>query len=119
MKHGRRVGIPNHDSTKRLIPREFSKLGLAWWWGILQQRMFRLHDSVLSQVQKHNNTFRAGLGFPTEVPVGGVHVRHGDKKIDGFSFKTLHSELQVIKSSEDNRIMQMVQFNMKINCIYF
>jgi hypothetical protein len=108
LKYGNRVGVPNHDSAKRLIPREFSKLGLAWWWGVLQQRMFRLRDSVLLQVQNHNSSFRSGLGFPTEGPVGGVHVRHGDKKIDGFSFKTLHSELQVIKSSEDNLVMQMV-----------
>ena len=102
------MGVPNHDSTKRLIPKQFSQLGLAWWWGILQQRMFRLHDSILVQVQRHNSSFRSGLGFPTAVPVGGVHVRHGDKRVDGFSFKTLHSELNVIKSSQDNRNMEMV-----------
>ena len=53
-------------------------------------------------VLHEGSKFRDGLGFPLSPPVGGIHVRHGDKKIDGFAARTLKSELLALQASPEN-----------------
>ena len=104
IKIGRRVGIPtfNPKNGMGLIPKQFEYLGMAWWWGVLQRRMFRLRDNILKSVLYEGYKFREELGFPLAPPVGGVHVRHGDKRIDGFAERTLKAELMAIRASPEN-----------------
>ena len=133
IRDGKKVPTPVHDHKTSLVPAQFEHLGLAWWWGILQRRMFRLRENVLEvmnvlvtsvcrliipcplfflsfflsmiatkAVLHEGAKFREGLGFPLTPPVGGVHVRHGDKRIDGFAYRTLKSELLALKASPEN-----------------
>ena len=105
IKIGRLVNIPNYDAKKGigLVPKQFDYLGIAWWWGVLQRRMFRLRKDTLQSVLYEGYKFREELGFPLSPPVGGVHVRHGDKKIDGFAERTLKSELIAVRASPENQ----------------
>ena len=47
LKVGERVPVPNHDNKKSAIPAEFEHMGMAWWWGVLQRKMFRLRGKSL------------------------------------------------------------------------
>ncbi len=88
-----------------LLPPQFSHVGIAYWWGIVQERMFRLQVPVRNYIVTEGSRMNNGLGFPglslaslapdwrlnakqkNNSPLTtlvGIHVRHGDKKSDGF-----------------------------------
>ena len=87
-----------HDS---MVPPQFAHRGLAWWWGAVQAYMFRLQPPILEYVL--NEMQHIGFSFPLEVPVAGLHVRHGDKFVDGFKHQSFEAELLAVHQSPDCR----------------
>ncbi|RYG97265.1 hypothetical protein EON65_53140, partial [archaeon] len=41
------------------------------------------------------------LPIATGLPMAGIHVRHGDKSLDGFRLHSLSEELRILSSSRD------------------
>ena len=101
--------IDQHKHTKEdvdesMIPPLFLHMGLAWWWGIVQARIFRLQPEVMDYIDSEvafMKTLNSGLGYPFGFPVAGLHVRHGDKSSDGFRDHSFEAELQAIKKSPE------------------
>ena len=107
-------GVADIDIS--MVPIQFVHMGLTWWWGIVQARMFRLQPHLQKHVEEeiaHMKTV-THHGFPFGAPVAGLHVRHGDKSIDGFKDHSFNSELRAIHKSpectyiEDNKCMTTV-----------
>lgn len=101
--------VNEHKHTKEMIdssmvPSQFAHKGLAWWWGIIQARMFRLQPVVENYIKdelEHMKTMNSGRGFPFGSPIAGLHVRHGDKSIDGFMDHSFEAELKAIRKSPE------------------
>lgn len=95
---------PKENIDISMVPDRFVHKGLAWWWGIVQARMFRLQPAVESYIKnelEHMKTMNSGRGFPFGSPIAGLHVRHGDKSTDGFMDHSLEAELKAIKKSPE------------------
>jgi hypothetical protein len=91
------------DIDVSMVPAQFVHMGLTWWWGIIQTRMFRLQHPLQKHVEEEIARMKTVThhGFPFGTPVAGLHVRHGDKSIDGFKDHSFNAELRAIhKSSE-------------------
>lgn len=83
------------------IPPQFRHLGFPLWWGIIQARMFRLQPKVYDHVRTKAATMHNCSGFPFNDVVAGIHVRHGDKKSDGFREHSFEQQLSAIRHSPD------------------
>jgi hypothetical protein len=55
----------------------------------------------LAHIQRQAHEMHAQRGFPFSLPTAGMHVRHGDKHIDGFIEHSLNEELEMVRSSPD------------------
>ena len=103
------VLVNEHKDTKEtidssMVPSQFAHKGLAWWWGIIQARMFRLQPVVENYIKdelEHMKRMNSGRGFPFGSPIAGLHVRHGDKSIDGFIDHSFEAELKAIRKSPE------------------
>lgn len=93
----------NAEFNVSLVPQEFASLGLNWWWGIVQSRMFRVQPSVEKHILQKIEYLKEidGYGFQFNLPTAGLHVRHGDKSSDGFRDHTLSSEIMTIYKSPE------------------
>ena len=104
---GVRVGADpirfNSEFNASFVPAEFASLGINWWWGIVQSRMFRIQPSVEKHIEQKIQYLKEidGYGFPFSRSVAGMHVRHGDKSSDGFRDHTLSSEIMTIFKSPE------------------
>ena len=90
-----------HES---MIPPQFAHRGLAWWWGIVQAKMFHLQPPVEEYINREllsMGDLNLGVGFPHNSPAAGLHVRHGDKTNDGFRDHSFEAELNAIKKSTE------------------
>lgn len=104
-------GVADIDIS--MVPIQFVHMGLTWWWGIIQSRMFRLQLPLQKYVSEEIAHMKIvnHHGFPFGAPVAGLHVRHGDKSIDGFQDHSFNAELRAIHKSpecafiEDNKCM--------------
>lgn len=106
--------------TDELIPAQFRHVGIAYWWGIVQERMFRFQPAVRRYIHEEAARLNAGQGFPgvslealeptwllknegsysgTATPIAGMHVRHGDKHTDGFLHHSMAAELRAVHAS--------------------
>lgn len=107
LKTGKRVGADlgavKLDDT--ICPNAFSHVGLAYWWGVVQARMFRLQPEIAALVAAESRRMDRGRGFPLperlEGVLGGVHVRHGDKSSDGFKHHSFEAELAAASKSPE------------------
>lgn len=71
--------VPHSVNTKyhvdsSMIPAQFAHKGLAWWWGIIQARLFRVEHTVekyIREEMRHMKGMNAGRGFPFGAPVAG------------------------------------------------
>ena len=103
---------------ERLIPEQFRHVGIAYWWGIVQERMFRMQPDVQKYVEAEaahwfpgltaeslqpGYLLQPGLAAAEAAPVriAGIHVRHGDKKSDGFKHQSLEAQLTAVQYSKD------------------
>lgn len=111
-----------------LIPAQFRHVGIAFWWGIIQERMFRLQPVVRKYIVESTLEMTCGSeigrerGFPgvnyttlephwqvthdnpyADMPhhnlLGGMHVRHGDKHVDGFLPHSFEAQLKTLRAS--------------------
>lgn len=83
------------------VPDEFQKHGYAFWWGVVQYRMFQLQPVVAEYIHALATVMNKGNGFPYGLPLAGLHVRHGDKRTDGFREHSLDEELNFLRHSPD------------------
>jgi len=106
--------------TEDLLPPQFRHVGIAYWWGLVQERMFRLQPAVRQYIHREASRLNGGQGFPGvtlealepgwlqrnagsyrggSAPIAGVHVRHGDKHTDGFLHHSMAAELRAVHAS--------------------
>jgi hypothetical protein len=83
------------------IPRQFNHMGLAWWWGVIQARLFRLQPHVELYIAKEALAMNEGRGFPHDTAIAGLHVRHGDKSSDGFKDQSFIAEMSAVRKSPE------------------
>lgn len=93
LQSGRELRIPNSPSFEESVPLQFKEHGPAFWWGIVQQYLFHLEPFLHEYIHKQNNHGFSGI------PMVGIHVRHGDKKFDGFTTHSLSEELSILRAS--------------------
>mmetsp|Transcript_15132 Transcript_15132/g.14539 ORF Transcript_15132/g.14539 Transcript_15132/m.14539 type:complete len:432 (-) Transcript_15132:205-1500(-) len=87
-----------------LVPLQFVDKGLAWWWGVIQARMFRMQPTIENYIKEEIRLMKkmnGGRGFPFGAPVAGLHVRHGDKSTDGFKDQSFEAEIEAINKSPE------------------
>ena len=84
-----------------VIPNEFKHMGLAWWWGVIQARLFRLQPHVEMYIAKEALAMNEGKGFPHDSAIAGLHVRHGDKSSDGFKDQSFIAEMAAVRKSPE------------------
>lgn len=102
IKTGKRVDIPAYDyNDENKIPPSLKHLGLAFWWGVVQYKMFRFQPFVEEHIMDEAREMLGGKGFPFGLPVLGMHVRHGDKHVDGFVEHSLDEEMKMMRKSPD------------------
>lgn len=101
LNSGKLVQSKNVQEESNLIPHEFLHKGLAFWYGIVQYRMFRFQERISQYIMNQARMMNSNIGFPFELPIAGIHVRHGDKKSDGFKEHEFESELNKVKESPD------------------
>lgn len=100
----RKTGRQIHSDKPRRhspVPDQFSHLGQAYWWGAIQYKMFQFQPVVVEYIQAQVSVMNKMRGFPFGMPLAGLHVRHGDKKIDGFKEHSLDEELNFLRKSPD------------------
>ena len=51
------------------------------------------------------------LWFPTRLPLGGIHIRHGDKKIDGWTPRSMDDELAALGAGAENAKIAPVEYS--------
>lgn len=95
------TNVPEIDISDNSIPNAFRHLGLPFWWGVVQFRMFRVQNNVLEHIKHQAMYMGNNQHFPFYQSIAGLHVRHGDKKIDGFKDHSFESEIIAIKRSPD------------------
>ena len=106
LSSGRRVGV-NLNSVKlddSIIPLEFAHVGFAYWWGIVQSRMFRMQPEIEKMVIAEGSKMDHGRGFPLKrgaYAIAGMHVRHGDKSSDGFKHHSFEEEAAAVKKAPE------------------
>jgi hypothetical protein len=83
------------------VPDQFEKYGYAFWWGVVQYKMFQLQPVVAEHIHALAALMNHGNGFPFGLPLAGLHVRHGDKRTDGFREHSLDEELNFLRRSPD------------------
>lgn len=84
-----------------VIPGDFKHMGLGWWWGVIQSRLFRLQPHVEMYIAKEALLMNDGRGFPHDTSIAGLHVRHGDKSTDGFKDQSFIAEMAAVRKSPE------------------
>jgi hypothetical protein len=106
-----------------LMPEQFRHVGIAYWWGLIQERMFRMQPPVQEYVAKEASSWFPGLtkeslapGYLLQKvrpvgpgPVVGMHVRHGDKQSDGFKHHALDTQLQAVRASPECKTLRPIE----------
>lgn len=99
-----RANYQFREVDESTIPSQFHHMGLAWWWGVVQVFLFKLQPSVenrvlmtINQIDVHKIFKRSHI----DVPLIGMHVRHGDKSTDGFRDHSLEAELAALRKSPE------------------
>jgi len=92
-------GVRLDDS---ILPAEFAHVGFAWWWGLVQARMFRMQPEIARAVMAEGAKMDSGRGFPpASAAIAGMHVRHGDKSSDGFKHHSFDAEMSALQKSPE------------------
>lgn len=92
------------------VPSRFRHLGTAFWWGAVQRYLFKLQPFVEEHIA-HEAKFvmHPSFEFPFGLPIAGMHVRKGDKHIDGFVTHSFEEELSLVRQSPDCEVMNSRQ----------
>lgn len=92
------------------VPSRFKHLGTAFWWGAVQRYLFKLQPFVEEHIA-HEAKFvmHPFFEFPFGLPIAGMHVRKGDKHIDGFITHSFEEELGLVRQSPDCEVMNSRQ----------
>ena len=101
IKTGKRVRLRLDMSSYGNVPAALPDLEYSYWWGVVQSYMFRLQPNVLEYINGQMLKMDNGKGFPSHTPIAGIHVRHGDKHVDGFRDQSFHDELRAVRKSPD------------------
>jgi hypothetical protein len=101
LSKGSRITSPMKSSEDQLIPPQFEGMGLAWWWGVVQLYMFRLQPHIEQIVLHEASKMNDGRGFPFHSLIAGLHVRHGDKTVDGWRLHSFENEMAAVRKSPD------------------
>ncbi len=127
---GKQVQVDFNRLTRfddSLLPEQFRHVGIAYWWGIVQERMFRMQPEVQTYVLAQAARMGQGQGhaamgaFPglsaaqlapnwlrtataaerlSAFPaLAGLHVRHGDKHSDGFRLHSMEMQLRALRAT--------------------
>ena len=91
------------DKPRRFspIPDQFAQYGYPFWWGAVQYKIFQFQSIVTEHIHAKAGLMNHGNGFPFGLPLAGLHVRHGDKRTDGFREHSMEEELNFIRQSPD------------------
>lgn len=98
---GTQVSSLMRSSYDDLVPASFSEMGIGWWWGVIQLYLFQLQPHVKELVLHEASKMSDGLGFPFDSLIAGLHVRHGDKSIDGWRLHSFENEMAAVRKSRD------------------
>lgn len=101
LKSGTQVSSLMKSPYDDLVPAAFVDLGAAWWWGVVQLYLFRLQPHIEELVLHEASKMNDGLGFPFDSLIAGLHVRHGDKSIDGWRLHSFENEMAAVRKSRD------------------
>lgn len=103
LNYGTKISSPmlHSSSYSSLVPSRFNDMGLEWWWGAVQLYMFRLQPEVEYFVLHESSRMSEGRGFPFGSLIAGLHVRHGDKSIDGWRLHSFENEMAAVRKSPD------------------
>lgn len=85
----------------RAIPAQFRHLGYPKWWGLVQAYFLRLQPKVEAHILQKAQLMGNCTGFPFGTSVAGLHVRHGDKHVDGFKEHSYFEEVSSLVKSPD------------------
>lgn len=89
--------IVYHDET--MVPDAFKQYGYAYWWGVIQLYLFNFNEDITQEVTRRLQQINFLTHFP--YPMAAVHVRHGDKHVDGFNEHSMSSEMLALQASPD------------------
>lgn len=103
LRTGREIRQPaiNRIALASTVPPQFMRYGYVFWWGVVQIKMFRFQPVVEQYVIKESHSKAFHEGFPFGSPVVGMHVRHGDKFVDGFAAHSMEEELNAVSKSPE------------------
>jgi hypothetical protein len=121
LQHGRKLPIPSNlkpyaknppKVTENLIPNQFKWLGTSFWWGVIQFYLFQPRPFLDNYI--HHDSFKSFLSshltiFPWNLPVAGIHIRHGDKKDDNWHLHSLQEAKLLLLQSSDCQIQNLQQ----------
>lgn len=97
---------PDMNILDNLVPPPFEHMGVPWWWGVVQHRLFRLQESVERTIHERTTRMNDGKGFPHNYPIIGLHVRHGDKSNDGWKLQSFEDEIKMARLSPDCHLLR-------------
>ncbi|RYY82964.1 hypothetical protein EON63_12220 [archaeon] len=89
--------IVYHDEP--MVPDAFKQYGYAYWWGVIQLYLFNFNEDITQEIASRLEQLNFYTHFP--YPLAAMHVRHGDKHVDGFHEHSMSSEMLAIQSSPD------------------
>jgi hypothetical protein len=93
--------LPEQIKNDSIIPASFRHLGFPMWWAIIEAYLFRFQPKVEAYILQKAQLMGNCSGFPFGSPVAGLHVRHGDKHIDGFKEHSYFEEVSSLQRSPD------------------
>jgi hypothetical protein len=71
------------------------------WWAIAQSYFLRLQPKVEAYILQKAQLMGNCSGFPFGSSVAGLHIRHGDKHVDGFKAHSYSDGLASLRRSPD------------------
>eukprot|EP01039_Chlorochromonas_danica_P004648 gene4648-5090_t len=102
LARGQKVDVKRYPANDdEAVPSAFSTQGQAFWWGAIQLYLFNVRPFVEEYIYRQISLMHRGRGFTLGLPMAGMHVRHGDKHVDGFRDHSLSEEIALITPSKD------------------
>eukprot|EP01031_Cornospumella_fuschlensis_P000520 gene520-650_t len=89
--------IVYHD--EEMVPEAFKQYGYAYWWGVIQLYLFNFNEEATREITNRLKLLNVYNLFP--YPLATMHVRHGDKHVDGFNEQSMKNEMLAFKASPD------------------
>lgn len=95
--------------SEAVIPEQFRSLGTSFWWGVMQFYLFQprpfidvyLQTTAMQSFRNNNGNMKI---FPSNIPIAGLHIRHGDKKDDNWQLHSLSDALALVQKSNECQV---------------